>query len=397
MLWGGGHANYVGNEMYVWDGDTGRWGRGSLPSRTTGSEAMIMGGTAPQSAHTYDNNIYLPVNDMFLTFGGAAAGSGSVFKTTEDGVTRRAGPYLWDPAKADPNKVGGRLDSGWNSANPPENGNMWIDRHGQWTGTEAPGYINGTTAYRTENGKDVVYLTADANASGFPSLYRYTLGDVRNGGKDTWELVGYTHNTGGYQSAATIDTDHNLYIKTAFVTGPYTSDLTIWDLDKANASNPNSNQDIGINLVNKDGSDFVINSWYGIAYNPANDTIVLWDGNSSGSVWSADVLTDANGNIGSNTTWTVSNIASSTEAHPHGGFGAGVLGKWHYDSSLNAFVALDELSRTDSGAWDTGVWLYKPMSASVTTGTGNIRHVSSPVSLLSGWIIRRRGVNWPRL
>ena len=47
MLWGGGHANYVGNEMYVWDGDTGKWGRGSLPSRTD-SQGMIIGGTAPQ-------------------------------------------------------------------------------------------------------------------------------------------------------------------------------------------------------------------------------------------------------------------------------------------------------------------------------------------------------------
>jgi hypothetical protein len=388
MLWGGGHANYVGNEMYVWDGATGAWGRGSLPSRTD-SQGMVIGGTAPQSAHTYDNNIYLPVNDMFLTFGGAASGSGSVFKTTEGTEVRRAGPYLWDPAKSNANKVGGTLDSGWNSSNPPQNGNMWIDRHGQWTGTEAPGYINGTTAYRTENGKDVVYLTADANASGFPSLYRYTLGDVKEGGKDAWEQVGIMRNTGGYQSAATIDTDHNLYIKTAVVTGPYTSDLTIWDLDKANASNPWSNQDIGINLVNKDGSDFVINSAYGIAYNAANDTIVLWDGNSNGSVWSAHVLTDANGDIGSNTTWTVSNIASSTESHPHGSFAAGVLGKWQYDGTLNAFVALDELSRADGGAWDAGVWLYKPMSASVTPEPETYAMFLAGLAVM-GWIIRRR-------
>ena len=111
MLWGGGHANYVGNEMYVWDGDTGKWGRGSLPSRTD-SQSMIIGGTAPQSAHTYDNSVYLPVNDMFLTFGGAAAGTGSVFRTTDGGEIRRAGPYLWDPAKADPNKVGGTTGFG---------------------------------------------------------------------------------------------------------------------------------------------------------------------------------------------------------------------------------------------------------------------------------------------
>ena len=57
-------------------------------------------------------------------------------------------------------------------------------------------------------------------------------------GTDSWEQIGVARNTAGYQGAATIDTDHNLYIKTASITGPYTSDLTIWDLDKANASNP---------------------------------------------------------------------------------------------------------------------------------------------------------------
>ena len=126
---------------------------------------------------------------------------------------------------------------------------MWIDRQGNWTGNEAPSYVQSTTAYRTENGKDVVYVTGDQGASGFPSLYRYTLGDVRNGGQDTWEKIGITNNTVGYQGVGTLDTEHNLYIRTATVAGRYTSDLAIWDLDKANAANPGSNVDIGINLV----------------------------------------------------------------------------------------------------------------------------------------------------
>ena len=33
IIFGGGHANYSGNEVYVWDGATGIWGRGSLPSK----------------------------------------------------------------------------------------------------------------------------------------------------------------------------------------------------------------------------------------------------------------------------------------------------------------------------------------------------------------------------
>lgn len=386
MLWGGGHATYAGNEMYVWDGATGAWGRGSLPSKVDLSTGYTIGGTAPSSSHTYDNNLYLPVNNMFVTFGGAAVRTGSIFETIENGTVRRAGPYMWDPLKADPAKLGGTTDSGWNTANPPQNGNMWIDRHGSFTGTEPQSYINGTTAYKTENGHDVVYFTADQNASGRPSLYRYTFGDVRNGGHDVLETVGVTlerigasNNTLGYQTAATIDTLHNLYIKTATVAGPYVSDLAIWDLDNVNAANPASNMDIGINLVKADGTDFTMNSFYGIDYDPNLNAIFLWDGSGNGgTVWEAEVLTDANGNIGTNTTWTVHELTSLTLDHPHGNFVTGVLGKWHYDATLGAFIALDEATSVGNGAWDASVWLYKP------TAVAAVPEPETYVMLLAG-------------
>ncbi|HEX8874819.1 MAG TPA: PEP-CTERM sorting domain-containing protein [Nitrosospira sp.] len=363
ILWGGGHANYAGNEVYVWDGATGNWGLGSLPSRVNIADGFIVDGAAPQSSHTYDNNLYLPVNDMFLTFGGAAWRTGGGFQKTDGTNVTRAGPYLWDPAKADPNRVGGTTGSGWNTTNAAPGGNMWIDRQGQWTGSQ-PQAIS-TTAYRTENGHDVVYLTAEDGAvSGFPSLYRYTLGDVRNGGQDQWEKIGVSWNTVGFQTAGTLDPIHNLYIKTATVSGPYTSDLTIWDLNNANAANPSSNQDIGINLIKSDGSDFIMTGFYGIDYDTASNRIYLWDGNNGGGkVWYADVITGADGHIGSNTTWTVYEADSSTLDHPHGNFGIAVLGKWHYDPALNAFIALDEVSPAGGTSWNADVWLYKPAAA----------------------------------
>lgn len=388
MLWGGGHANYAGNEMYVWDGATGNWGRGSLPSRID-SNGFVVGGGAPQSAHTYDNNIYLPVNDMFLTFGGAAFPDGGNFRATNGTTVSRAGPFLWDPAKASPDKVGGVTGSGYNTTDVAQGGNMWIDRHGQWTGTEAPTYLNGTTAYRTENGKDAVYVTADGHSSGFPSLYRYTLGDVRNGGQDTWEIIGTSSNSIGFRGAATIDPVHNLYIRTATVAGRYTSDLMIWDLDHANATQPSSNRDIGVNLINADGTDFRITSNYGIDYDTANNRIVLWDGSDGGgTVWSASVTTDAAGNVGSNPTWTVTEIPSSTPEHPQGGFATGVLGKWHYDEALGAFVALDEISSAGNGRWDAAVWLYKPMAAVIPEPEAYALLLAG-LGLI-GWVARRR-------
>lgn len=82
---------------------------------------------------------------MFLTFGGAVFPNSGNFQTMNGTSVRRAGPFLWDPTKADPNKVGGVTGSGYNTVNVAQGGNMWIDRQGQWTGTEPPGYVNGTS------------------------------------------------------------------------------------------------------------------------------------------------------------------------------------------------------------------------------------------------------------
>lgn len=389
ILWGGGHANYAGNEVYVWDGATGNWGLGSLPSRVDPRTGFVIDSSAPQSSHTYDNNLYLPVNDMFLTLGGAAWITGGGFQKTDGTTVSRAGPFLWDPNKADPMKVGGVTGSGWNTAEAVPGGNMWIDRQGEWTGIQPRAMT--TSAYRTENGQDVIYLTAETGAaSGFPSLFRYTLGDVRNGEQDKWERIGISWNTVGFQGTGTIDNVHNLYIKTATISGSYTSDLAVWDLDKANAANPNSNADIGINLVKEDGSDFVITGNYGIDYDPVNNQVLLWDGGAGGgTVWSANVITDADGNIGANTTWIVTEIESATHDHPHGNFATGVLGKWHYDATLGAFIALDEATSIGGGAWDASVWLYKPISAAVVPEPEMYALFLAGLGLV-GWKARRR-------
>lgn len=374
MLWGGGHANYAGNEMYVWDGGTGVWSRGSLPSRLDANN-YVVDNAAPQSSHTYDNNVYLPVNNMFLTFGGAAFQSGG----NTSSASGREGPWLWDPTKADPNKVGGTTGSGYNLTTP--GGQMWTNRQGQWTGVEAPGYGNGTTAYRTENGKDVVYLTADSNASGFPSLYRYTLGDVKNGGTDTWEKVGVMWNSAAYKGAATIDTANHLYIRSAL--GGSQGDLAVWNLDQSNAASPDNNRDIKVDLQLADGTAFEISGDYGVEYDSVNGNILLWDGANKGKVWRVDVSKDAAGNLKS--IWRVTELTSTTEAQPGGSFVTGVLGKWKYASELGAFVALNEFSG-DTG--DAEVWLYKPFATAVPEPSTYAMMVAG-LGLLA-WVAHRR-------
>jgi len=354
LLWGGGHANYAGNEMYVWDGGTGAWTRGSLSSRIDANN-FVVDNAAPQSSHTYDNNVYLPVNDRFVTFGGAAYNSGGVF-TSADG---REGPWLWDPTKADANRVGGTTGSGYDPTSL--GGEMWTNRQSVLNGSEPGSYLMGTTAYRTENGKDVVYLTGDQNSSGRPSLYRYTFGDVKNGEADTLEVVGVMWDAAGGTGAATIDTANELYVRSAW--GDVYGDFAVWDLSKSNAADPNSNREIKVDLVRADGSAFEMNANYGVDYDAANGKIYLWDGAAMGNVWSVDVGVDAGGNVLD--TWVVSELFSTTAAQPSGGFpdGNGVLGKWKYVSELEAFVTMD---RYDTLTGDAEIWLYKPFAEALT-------------------------------
>ena len=85
IIWGGGHANYAGNEVYRFDAADLRWHRASLPSAVHAPfrrSAILHRGwraNAPISSHTYDNQEFLPQLDRFITFGGASYNSGRIF------------------------------------------------------------------------------------------------------------------------------------------------------------------------------------------------------------------------------------------------------------------------------------------------------------------------------
>jgi hypothetical protein len=364
ILWGGGHSNYIGNEIYLWQGSSGNWTRGSVSSRieniTTAADSrtwLVVDDAAPQSAHTYQGNVYLPHADMFMTLGGGAYQTGGGFQTRNaQGDLVRAGPWMWDPRKADANKVGGTDGSGYDLAGA--GGNMWTNRQGNWTGTEPVNYSQNTTAYRSENGQDVVYMTI-SGTSGFHNLYRYAVGDVRSGGTDQWQHVGITNNAPSGQSAGAIDSVHGLYMHTAsLTTWPY--DLGVWDLSKSNAANPAANVDTGVALFHEDGSSFTMTQDFGMAFDGASGKLLLWDGLNQGTVWSTQAEFESDGSISSS--WTVTELTSTTAAQPGGNFVTGVLGKWQYVAELGAFIALNEF---DQGTQDAEVWLYKPFTTAV--------------------------------
>ncbi len=92
-IWGGGHMNYLGNEIYALDlNSTPSMIRLTDPATpldydTDPSELPPFDGTQPRSRETYDGMVYLPGPDKLWAWSGSLATSGFA-----DGVT-----WLYDP------------------------------------------------------------------------------------------------------------------------------------------------------------------------------------------------------------------------------------------------------------------------------------------------------------
>jgi hypothetical protein len=347
IFWGGGHANYPGNDVYRWRSSTLQWERASLPSEVinVGSEryeAVDGVDNAPTASHTYDNSEFLAIADRFVTFGGAAYNTGAAF-VRSDGITQ-TGPYFWNPASADANKVGGSIGSHVNPALFPsiEGGEMWenrrMDSHaggGPHPGDTQYGFLNGATGYVQENGKDVLYICET-------NLWRYVVNDVNDRSQDTYERVGIYWEEFSGMGAGAVDPVRRLFVRTA---GPT---FTYWDLNQASPWNRNRN------FVPIDASGtfpFLELGIFGMDYDPIRQVFVLWDGNAA--VW---LLTPPA--VPSPEGWTLTRAPGPTLPDlPHrsdgGSWFSGILGKWKYVPNHDVYVGVIDPGRGD-------VWVYKP-------------------------------------
>ena len=378
ILWGGGHANYRGNEVYLWSSATGQWSRGSLSSDIVADASVLarfetVDGPmfSPISMHTYDGNIYLPRWDRFLTFGGPAYNSGgpSIY---DGGTLRGTGPYLWDPAKADPWKVGGAAGSHIVSPTYPlesiDGGNMWQNRdsvpNGIPVGSDRP-FGGNFTAYADEGGKDVIYI------GGPNGLWRYTIHSLIDPTQDQYELVGINNATLNAHGAGTYNQNRQLWVE---LRG---SDLAYYDLSSGQA--PVGLQIFNSRIVYASTADqgtfnFGSTAWptlgdrYGIEYDPVRDRFLLWEGVNE--IWELKAPADlANGN------WIIARLTPSSTAgvvpdriadrvkvdNAYGDYAfRGSGGKWKYLPDWDAFVGFYH-------PVDGEIWVYKPTSSCVSS------------------------------
>lgn len=356
-LYGGGHANYSGNDTYIWRAATRRWERSSLPSEIVqddlGNWRAIDGVmAAPSSAHTYDNSVYLEQADRFMTYGGAAYNNGGAYMLDEGDNDRPTGPYVFDPAQAHPMKVGGTTGSHVQRVSPhPEvvGGNMWQNRdlEDNLPGASLPiKYVSGTTYATVENGHDVVYVTGVSGGTA-QQLYKHTIRDIDDPASDTWQKVGRYWEGFTAEGAGALDAGSKVYVRTA------NTAFTYWDLSNPGPDNRNKRftpQDLT--------GGFNASKYWGLDYSPANGAYYLWRGHSD--VWRLNAPEELSPNG-----WTLVRESDGTSPAPDNGPGTGVLGKWKFARNLNAFIGLQDSSNGE-------VWIYKPLGWAPPSSSSNL-------------------------
>ena len=370
-LYGGGHANYSGNDVYRWRGSTRMWERASLPSEVTkdmrGNFVAIDGpDRAPPSAHTYDNNIFLPLHDRLLVFGGAAYNNGGMFLRAVDALTsRRTGPYLFDPNRADPNKVGGSTGSHVKRVGPyPEivGGDMWQNRDMFLNIASTPklpgSHTEGCTAYAEENGRDVVYVGVRNGGGTATTLFRYVINDLNNPGQDSWQQVGGYWDAPQGQTACAYDAQQKLFVRTGSTTRPF----LVWNLNTPGPTN------YEFAVVPQDPSGAFTAALAAGTFKMRDCGIDFDEGSRRYGLWctgnqlywlTPPATVSASG-------WTIEKIPTPIGAAPPFGIGTGVLGKWKYIPNLNAFMGLLDVNQGN-------IWIYKPFGWTPPEGDSNIR------------------------
>ena len=71
LVWGGGHSDYAGNELYAFDLKTLAWSRLTNPSVPDRARTVTYPDGQPRARHTYNYVEYVPEWDRFVSFGGA--------------------------------------------------------------------------------------------------------------------------------------------------------------------------------------------------------------------------------------------------------------------------------------------------------------------------------------
>ena len=232
IIWGGGHGDYYGNELYAFSVDSLKWLRLTDPCANPTLSSNVNADGTPVSRHTYNQIAYASDADRFFAFSGSRQGDG--------GWVGNASLFNFDTKTwTFPSMAGG-----------------------------PPGAIGACCAYDPNSKK--VYFSVNYQAYGGNGTGLFSFNPAAN----SWTK----HNSDDilYYFTMVVDPKRNLLLAVG--------NGNVYAYDLANISAARQT------WSTTGGSAFISKSNVGLAYDPATDKIVGWSG---GAVYALDPDTKA--------------------------------------------------------------------------------------------------------
>jgi hypothetical protein len=301
LIWGGGHNDYWGNEVYAFDLTTGKWERLTDPSPGPFNKDPLDDGN-PVSRHTYDGLTYIVHADRFFGQAGSRAtdGGGTSLTWTFD-----VGALTWTNRAPDPAGPGGY--------------------------TLAASYDPSSRLVLARSPKDLRSYDYDTNTwsmlkgFGFAPLW------------PRYEVYG--------NKTSTVDSSRGLFWSVG------SGDILIWDIagqklvtddwkttgggSYSNANRVGNHKD---QLFESGGGEIYDASAPGLAYDSKADQVVAWKG---GGPWVLDLASK---------TWSQGSATGAPAAQPKNG----TYGRFAYLARYNVFILVNSV--------DADVVFYKNSS-----------------------------------
>lgn len=279
LIWGGGHGDYAGNEVYAFDIGNLRWARSesSRDLAQTGNSTYRDG--SPRSNHTYGNLEYVPRWGRMCSFMIVA----DYYMSKNWGEVWCNDLDAWDGSTrgwAKKMNVGvARVDS--NAILHPATGDVWMEVH----------------------------------SSGWKNLYK--IDTAKNTVKT---MSGMDENGPANPSTVVIDPVHNILF------GVGGGQQYYWDLSKGTSTRLINNSS------SSDGGSTVRNATRpGIEWDSRNEQIIAWAGGTE--TWKYDFAANK---------WSACVAADANTVTPTAPVAAGTYDRWQYVPSKDAFILYNE-------------------------------------------------------
>lgn len=277
IVWGGGHNDYYGNELYTYEVANERWVRLTDPTSNYATCSDNNGDGTPNSRHTYNGLAYIAHADRFFGIGGALAcpngGCGANKTWTYDFAGSRW--HNMSPSGTIPGTCCGDV-----CAYDPATGKVYFGDSGAWA--------CGSSKY---------------------GLYTYDFDNNR------WTKLTSDMFIGGMA----IDTKRHILLSMGRTSGYSDVYVTGFDLNLATP--------VRQTWTTTGADAFVTSSVTSVEYDPVADKYVAWRG---GAVYVLDPDTKA---------WTSNNPGGGPPSNVYG-VTNGVYGRFRYVPSVNAFIAV---------------------------------------------------------